>query len=50
MAIIGTKLLQLHERIARACAAAQRPVQSVTLLVVSKTFDALAVRAALAAG
>ena len=50
MAIIGTKLLQLHERIARACAAAHRPVQSVTLLVVSKTFDALAVRAALAAG
>ena len=50
MAIIGTKLLQLHERIARACAAAQRPVQSVTLLVVSKTFDALAVRCALAAG
>ena len=50
MAIIGTKLLQLHERIARACAAAERPVQSVTLLVVSKTFDALAVRCALAAG
>ena len=50
MAIIGTRLHQLHERIARACAAAQRPVQSVTLLVVSKTFDALAVRAALTAG
>ena len=50
MAIIGTQLLQLHERIARACAAAQRPVQSVTLLAVSKTFDALAVRCALAAG
>ena len=50
MAIIGTRLHQLHERIARACATAQRPVQSVTLLVVSKTFDALAVRAALTAG
>ena len=50
MAIIGIQLQQLHERIARACAAAQRPVQSVTLLVVSKTQDALAVRAALAAG
>ena len=50
MAIIDTRLQQLHERIARACAAARRPVQSVTLLAVSKTFDALAVRCALAAG
>ena len=33
-----------------ACAAAQRPVESVTLLCVSKTFDAAAVRAAVDAG
>jgi pyridoxal phosphate enzyme (YggS family) len=37
-------------RIAAACHTAGRPVRSVTLLVVSKTFDAAAVRAAHAAG
>ena len=35
---------------ARACALAGRPVQSVTLLAVSKTFEADAVREAVAAG
>jgi pyridoxal phosphate enzyme (YggS family) len=50
MASIAGKLQQVQERIALACAAAQRPVQSVTLLAVSKTFAAAAVRAAQAAG
>ena len=50
MAMIADKLAQVHERIARACERAGRPVQSVTLLVVSKTFAADAVRAAVAAG
>lgn len=50
MAIIADKLTQLHERIERACAAAQRPAPSVDLLVVSKTFGADAVRSAVRAG
>jgi PLP dependent protein len=50
MASIEGKLQQVRERIALACAAAQRPVQSVTLLAVSKTFGIAAVRAAHAAG
>jgi pyridoxal phosphate enzyme (YggS family) len=50
MASIELKLQQLRQRIADACTRAQRPVQSVTLLAVSKTFDADAVRAAHAAG
>jgi pyridoxal phosphate enzyme (YggS family) len=50
MASIATKLQQVRERIARACVAAQRPVQSVTLLAVSKTFGPDAVREAHAAG
>ena len=50
MASIAVKLQQVSERIALACAAAQRPVQSVTLLAVSKTFGAQAVREAQAAG
>jgi len=40
----------VHERIAAACAQAQRDVRSVTLLSVSKTFSADAVREAFAAG
>ncbi|MEP7302460.1 MAG: YggS family pyridoxal phosphate-dependent enzyme [Caldimonas sp.] len=48
--MIADKLAQVHERIASACAGAGRPVQSVTLLVVSKTFAATAVREAFAAG
>jgi PLP dependent protein len=50
MASIELKLQQLRQRIADACTAAQRGVQSVTLLAVSKTFDAGAVRSAFAAG
>ena len=50
MASIAGKLQQVSERIALACAAAQRPVQSVTLLAVSKTFGADAIRNACAAG
>ena len=50
MASIEAKLQQVRERIAAACAAAQRPVQSVTLLAVGKTFGADAVREAAAAG
>jgi pyridoxal phosphate enzyme (YggS family) len=50
MATIAENIQQVHQRIARACAAAQRPVQSVTLLTVSKTFSAEAVREAFAAG
>ena len=50
MASITGKLQQVSGRIASACAAAQRPVQSVTLLAVSKTFGAEAVREAHAAG
>jgi PLP dependent protein len=50
MASIAVKLQQVRQRIALACAAAQRPVQSVTLLAVSKTFGPDAVREAHAAG
>ena len=50
MASIEGKLQQVGQRIALACATAQRPVQSVTLLAVSKTFGAEAVREAWAAG
>jgi pyridoxal phosphate enzyme (YggS family) len=50
MASIEAKLQQVRHRIAQACATAQRPVQSVTLLAVSKTFDATAVLEAQAAG
>jgi hypothetical protein len=49
-AMIADKLVRVHERIASACAGAGRPVQSVTLLVVSKTFAATAVREAFDAG
>lgn len=44
------RLILIHERIARACAAASRPADSVHLLAVSKTFDAPAIRAAALAG
>ena len=50
MAIIADNLQQLHRRLANACECAGRPVQSVTLLVVSKTFGPAAVREAFAAG
>ncbi|MEO5843340.1 MAG: YggS family pyridoxal phosphate-dependent enzyme [Caldimonas sp.] len=48
--MIADKLAQVHARIASACMAAGRPVQSVTLLAVSKTFDVEAIAAAHAAG
>jgi len=50
MATIASKLDEVSGRIARACDAAGRPVSSVTLLAVSKTFSADAVREALSAG
>ena len=50
MATIAANIQQVRTRIASACAAAQRPVQSVTLLTVSKTFSAQDVREAYAAG
>jgi len=49
-AMIADKIAQVNARIAGACAAARRPVQSVTLLAVSKTFAAADVAAAHAAG
>jgi pyridoxal phosphate enzyme (YggS family) len=49
-AMIADKIAQVNARIASACAAAGRPVQSVTLLAVSKTFAAAEVDAAHAAG
>jgi PLP dependent protein len=50
MASIELKLQQLRQRIGDACTLAERPVQSVTLLAVSKTFGADAVREAHDAG
>jgi pyridoxal phosphate enzyme (YggS family) len=48
--MIADKLAQVHSRIASACAAAGRPVQSVTLLAVSKTFGVDRIAEAHAAG
>jgi pyridoxal phosphate enzyme (YggS family) len=50
MGSIGSNLQEVKRRIGRAALAAARNEQSVTLLAVSKTFDAVAVREALAAG
>src|SRR5262245_51438281 len=50
METIAGKLQQVRDRIAAACAASGRDVRSVTLLAVSKTFPAAAVRAAFDAG
>jgi pyridoxal phosphate enzyme (YggS family) len=50
MAMISDNAQQLRRRIEAACAAAARPVQSVTLLAVSKTVGPQAVREAFAAG
>jgi hypothetical protein len=47
---IEQTLQQVRQRVAQACAAAQRDVQTVTLLAVSKTFGADAVREAFTAG
>ncbi len=50
MTMMADKLQEVQRRIAGACAAAARPVESVTLLPVSKTFGPEAVREAFAAG
>jgi PLP dependent protein len=50
MTTIAQNLNQVRHRIALACAQVQRNPQDVTLLAVSKTFPAEAVRAAYAAG
>lgn len=48
--MIADNLKQVHARVAAACERFGRPVESVTLLTVTKTFDADAVREAVAAG
>lgn len=50
MASITLKLQELRQRVGNACALAARPVESVTLLAVAKTFGADAVLAAHATG
>lgn len=50
MATIASKIQQVRDRMAQACREAGRPGQSITLLVVSKTFGPEAVREAFAAG
>lgn len=50
MTTIESNLQRVRQRIAAACAQAQRPVTDVTLLAVSKTFGPQAVREAHAAG
>lgn len=50
MTTIPLQLAAVHSRLQAACQSAGRPVDSVTLLAVSKTFGADAVRAAYAAG
>jgi PLP dependent protein len=50
MATIPGNIQQVRARLSSACASAGRGVQSVTLLCVSKTFGAAAVREAHAAG
>jgi len=47
---LQARLSSVRERVANACAAVRRPVQSVCLVAVSKTFTAVAVRAAAEAG
>jgi PLP dependent protein len=50
MTTIADNLQQVHERIARACADADRDAREVTLLAVSKTFGPEAVREAFDSG
>ncbi len=50
MSSISDKLQHVGRRIEAACAAAGRPVQSVTMLAVSKTHSARTIREACAAG
>jgi len=47
---LQARLSSVRERIASACAAVRRPAESVCLVAVSKTFPAVAVRAAAEAG
>ncbi len=50
MGSIGSNLQEVRQRIALACKTAGRSTEEVTLLAVSKTFPAAAVREAHAAG
>jgi PLP dependent protein len=50
MGSVAAKLQQVRTRIAAACEGSHRPVQSVTLLAVTKTFGPQSVREAFAAG
>ncbi|MBI5718401.1 MAG: YggS family pyridoxal phosphate-dependent enzyme [Burkholderiales bacterium] len=50
MGSIGSNLQEVRRRIESTCAASGRDANSVTLLAVSKTFEAAAVREAFAAG
>jgi pyridoxal phosphate enzyme (YggS family) len=50
MGSIGSNLQEVKQRLADACSEARRDAKSVTLLAVSKTFPAAAVREAYAAG
>ena len=50
MTTIADNLQAVRARVAAACIAAGRPVDSVTLLAVSKTFDAAAIAQAVEAG
>lgn len=50
MATIANNLQLVRDRITRACSRAGRPLDSVTLLAVSKTFPAVTVREAFEAG
>ena len=50
MATIKENIQEVHRRLAKACTDAARPAAEVRLLVVSKTFEAGAVREAHAAG
>jgi PLP dependent protein len=50
MTMIASNIQQVRQCLAAACVLAQRPVQSVTLLCVSKTHTQEAVRQAVAAG
>jgi pyridoxal phosphate enzyme (YggS family) len=47
---IAENVEQIRERIARACEKSGRPAESVTLVAVSKTFDAQAIREAASCG
>ena len=50
MTMIADNLQRVHSRISDACKASGRELQTVTLLAVSKTFEADAIRQAYAAG